>query len=575
MFDELAKVAQQCSKELVSRAALAARGIIGQIIIDEVKDGEAALKTVVKTVSVLQSVIRDGLRPDASMFSKELGINDDQEKKDSPAGMVALPENVDEAILIEFLSQQSSVTEEMERLILKLETASDDETMATLKRILHTLKGEAGVLGLSQVGRICHEVEGYIEEKGMGISTDKLLGVTDWFSQIFDAYAGKGSMPSDADHLISRLFSEEEGEKVDSSSPEKESPGPLSCESGESKKDESSGSLPDLDPDLLSDFIAESKEHLDSADLQLLALETDPENVEAINAVFRAFHTIKGVAGFLELKDFFLLAHEAESLLDRARKGEVVFSGQVVDVTFTALDRLKHYVGELGGILSSGKPLTTDDTLPKLLTDIRGAGSGSKQINDSPKPVSAEERKIGEILVEDGVATQADVDDALEEQKRREVPRLGQLLVGQKQVAAKDVASALRKQQGVIKVRDTVKLDTDRLDRMIDAIGELVIAESMVGNDPDIKDIVSERVHRNLRQLGKITRELQEIGMSMRMVPLKSTFQKMARLTRDLAKKSGKKINFIMNGEDTKLDKGHVIALDRIPAEIIKYARSV
>ena len=97
----------------------------------------------------------------------------------------------------------------------------------------------------------------------------------------------------------------------------------------------------EMDPELLKDFIEESKEHLSAIELNMLALETDPEDHEAINAVFRPFHSIKGVAGFLNLKEIHHLSHEVENLLDAARSGKLAVTDSVIDIVLTASDILK------------------------------------------------------------------------------------------------------------------------------------------------------------------------------------------------------------------------------------------
>jgi len=85
------------------------------------------------------------------------------------------------------------------------------------------------------------------------------------------------------------------------------------------------------DPELLTDFIVESREHLTSIELQLLALDQDPANQEAIHAVFRGFHTIKGMAGFLDLNAVRDVAHEVETILDMARNSQLAITPQVID----------------------------------------------------------------------------------------------------------------------------------------------------------------------------------------------------------------------------------------------------
>jgi two-component system chemotaxis sensor kinase CheA len=120
-------------------------------------------------------------------------------------------------------------------------------------------------------------------------------------------------------------------------------------------------------------------------------------------------------------------------------------------------------------------------------------------------------------------------------------------------------------------VRETLKVDAGRLDLLIDMIGELVIAESMVSQSGELRSVCSPELARSMTQLDKITRELQEMGTGMRMVPIRATFQKMARLVRDLAKKSGKQVEFVTTGEETELDKSVV---DKIGDPLIHMIRN-
>jgi two-component system, chemotaxis family, sensor kinase CheA len=393
------------------------------------------------------------------------------------------------------------------------------------------------------------------------------------------------------------------------------------------------------DKDLLQDFVMEAREHLDNADVHLLTLESDPHHDEAMNAVFRAFHTIKGVAGFLALDDIQALAHEAENLLDKARKNELSLVDAAMDITFEAVDMLKRQVGYVNDALTNHKPLEGDAGLPGLAAQIKRISSGKLDVRQDPDelPPSAPEQKLGEILMEStgvspekieealalqqqtstvkpfgelvvemGVATPEQVEEALKIQQEdpsagktgeilsrmgilggddiettlksqagtRQTPKLGEVLVKSGVAEARDVAQALRSQrmqQGIGQAREPVKVDAERLDQLVDAIGELVIAESMVSQSAALTDGASTELARYLAQLDKITRELQEMGMSLRMVPIRSTFQKMARLVRDLAKKAGKQVDFNSEGDDTELDK---TVIDKIGDPLIHMVRN-
>jgi two-component system chemotaxis sensor kinase CheA len=101
----------------------------------------------------------------------------------------------------------------------------------------------------------------------------------------------------------------------------------------------------------------------------------------------------------------------------------------------------------------------------------------------------------------------------------------------------------------------SVKVDTRKLDNLVDMVGELVIVQSIIQEDPVLQSTVDERLTRNMAQLRRITSDLQRNAMSMRMLPIRQTFQKMARLVRDLSKKNGKPVELTLSGEDTELDR--------------------
>ena len=281
-----------------------------------------------------------------------------------------------------------------------------------------------------------------------------------------------------------------------------------------------------MDEEIAQAFILESTELLSDADGHLLHLEKEPTDREALNAVFRGFHTIKGVAGFLDLKDVERLGHATEDLLDKARDGEVALSGAALDLVFESTDRLKLLIGQIPKILESGV-VHTDPAVTPLVERIRS-------------------------LI--GMLVQEDVSGALELE-----PSDG---------SAEQSAEAMPAQ---VQMADApIRVDAERLDRLVDAVGELVINEGMVAQM--VKDQIPDpHMLRQLQRLAKITREVQELAGSLRMVPVRASFRKMARLARDVAKKAGKRVNFKVSGEDTELDKSVV---DRIGDPLVHLVRN-
>src|SRR3954469_23165310 len=104
---------------------------------------------------------------------------------------------------------------------------------------------------------------------------------------------------------------------------------------------------PAEDPELIADFVLESREHLTSIESQALALERDPSDTEALNSAFRGFHTIKGLAGFLELWHVQELAHQVEAVLDRARNGQLILTPASIDVILQAADYLRRWMAHI------------------------------------------------------------------------------------------------------------------------------------------------------------------------------------------------------------------------------------
>jgi chemotaxis protein histidine kinase CheA len=221
--------------------------------------------------------------------------------------------------------------------------------------------------------------------------------------------------------------------------------------------------------------------------------------------------------------------------------------------------------GDLGGLIQAQKTarnvrlgeilveegLISEDELQEALELQRGDGSS---------------RRIGEILISLGRLDHEHVEKALKIQENRKETKLGEILL-QKKIGAPDkVAAALREQkqsefmlqavqsQGA----HTVKVETQKLDGLIDLVGELVITQSLVVSNESVKQLKEQKFNKDLAQVSRITSELQRNAMSLRMVVIKNTFQKMNRLVRDLAHKFEKDVEFHTQGDDTEIDRNMV-----------------
>ena len=310
------------------------------------------------------------------------------------------------------------------------------------------------------------------------------------------------------------------------------------------------GVIDDEDKEIITDFISESLENLGSIEINVMDLEQDPTDLETINAIFRPFHTVKGVSGFLNFNKINKLAHAVENLLDKARNRELTIDEEIIDLTLDSVDLLKQMIENVQSSLDTGIPSEGD-------LDIR---SQVARIEHFANPGDGHEQKrLGQILVSKEVLSEGELADALHIQEEAQNRKIGEILVEEKKAGINEVVSALRDQKKSSRpVRLQVKIDTGKLDNVVDMVGELAIAQSMLRQNELIKENQSRKLDHIINQLNQITSGLQKTAMSLRMVPIKHTFQKMLRLVRDLAKKGGKEVGLVMSGEDTEIDRNMV-----------------
>ncbi len=304
------------------------------------------------------------------------------------------------------------------------------------------------------------------------------------------------------------------------------------------------------DESLTRDFIAEGLEYIEEIEVNILNLENEPENKDFINAIFRPFHSIKGVASFLNLEKIRGLAHNLESLLDKARNGEIAVTPSLIDVVLDGADALKALIGQLRDILEGKKGESVDLDIPSLELRIHKIEQGFD--------TELGAKKIGQILVDDGFISEGTLEQTLKLTELSPDKKLGQSLIEEGIVKPKQVAQALRKQVDQVNDLTTVRVDTIKLDDLIDMVGELVITQSMIQQDLKNQLNADKGLTRNIAQFFRITSSLQRVSTSMRMIPIKQTFQRMSRLVRDLAKNAGKNISVELVGEDTEIDRNMV-----------------
>jgi len=534
-----------------------------------------------------------------------------EEKSAGGTGEVVLPEWIDAAMFEEFLAAEKSAIDDLEPLILDMENGSAEAT-AEFKRRVHTIKGECGVVGMYDLQELCHTVEDFIIQCGdKARRTDRLLQFRDWFDKAITAYSQMKNPKPPASKLIDVLKSEygvkekaaepavkdeeleEPKDDVEKAIMEEAAQAPVPEPKPEPVKGAAPArAVPIKEPvkatpttnapkkiagmeeftisreeetlSMIGEFLQETAEGLTEADQILMNIEADGLDSEKINALFRVFHTIKGVAGFLEFKDITALAHITETLLNLVRQGTRELIGYALDLVFDSTEMMRSMIGQVRKAAEEDVPVPINERLQPLIDALQDSIDGREPPEDY-NPVLSRQKMLGEVLIEDGGVDPDKVKDALDHQVDSGL-RIGEQLVADGAAKPKQIAQALRTQKQAAgekvavaaKLKETVKIDLERVDSLVEMIGELVIVESMVVNADAIVSIQEPRINNYLSQLGKITRDLQRVGMRMRMVPIRGVFQKMARMVRDLSRRNDKKINFEQSGEDSEMDRSMV-----------------
>ena len=296
--------------------------------------------------------------------------------------------------------------------------------------------------------------------------------------------------------------------------------------------------------DVLDDFAAETGDLL--AEAESLMLEGKTLAGDDMSSLFRAFHTIKGMGAYLSLPRIEALAHGVEDRLAPVRDGS-----QPQDAAMRAL-----VLAGIDGLRALATQIRTQHgdkgSLPPAAMVLAGLmGLTLNEPEPAAETTSDAIPRLGDLLVEQGVPR-----PAIEKAAAALAPgeRLGDKLVQQGSVTREEVEEAAVKQQAVKTSSDGfTRVSIGRLDELMNMVGELLIAQAMVGQEATTS--ASTRLSQMVTRQGRILRDLQVLSLSLRMVPLKGLFQKMARAIHDTSRKVGKEIEFRIVGDDTEIDR--------------------
>ncbi|UOS00656.1 chemotaxis histidine kinase/response regulator CheAY2 [Helicobacter pylori] len=372
--------------------------------------------------------------------------------------------------------------------------------------------------------------------------------------------------------------------------------------------------------EIMEDFLIEAFEMNEQLDQDLVELEHNPEDLDLLNRIFRVAHTIKGSSSFLNLNILTHLTHNMEDVLNRARKGEIKITPDIMDVVLRSIDLMKTLlvtIRDTGSDTNNGKENEIEEAVKQLQAitsqNLEGAKEGTKE---APKEEVKEEAKKENIkenrenkaksptakdfASDNPLANEPDLDytnmsveeveaeierllnkrqEADKERRaqkkqeakpkqevasKTETPKTETPKAPKTETKAKAKADTEENKAPSIGVEQTVRVDVRRLDHLMNLIGELVLGKNrLIRIYGDVEERYDgekflEELNQVVSSISAVTTDLQLAVMKTRMQPVGKVFNKFPRMVRDLSRELGKSIELIIEGEETELDKSIV-----------------
>lgn len=320
--------------------------------------------------------------------------------------------------------------------------------------------------------------------------------------------------------------------------------------------------MDDFEKEVKLDFLTEALQLLDDSEQAFLALEGDKNNADLMNQIFRLAHNLKGTSRAVGFGDVAEFTHEFENLILKIKEGHVELSDGVVSLLLECNDHVSVMIRMLNMDLNS----TFDSK--EIIEKIQGALSGNIPTSSSKAEV---EVVVEEVMMEETISAE---DIALLESFEANLNAPAEVLtMEQKEKRAEsffpaakpaveatalkvEVEAEQKKTAAPAKANnedDSIRVSLSRVEMLNNVVGELVIIQTVLNQHRD--EVSNALMLKSLTQLAKLSKEIQTISMSLRMVPLKQTLQKMQRIVRDTSKALDKKVTLELIGEDTEIDK--------------------
>lgn len=366
--------------------------------------------------------------------------------------------------------------------------------------------------------------------------------------------------------------------------------------------------------EIMEDFLIEAFEMNEQLDQDLVELEHNPEDLDLLNRIFRVAHTIKGSSSFLNLNILTHLTHNMEDVLNRARKGEIKITPDIMDVVLRSIDLMKTLlvtIRDTGSDTNNGKENEIEEAVKQLQAITSQNLEGAKETSgakETPKEEAKEEIKENKTPTAENPASdnpladepdldyanmsaeevEAEIERLLNKRQEadkerraqkkqedqakpkqevapaKETPKTETPKAPKAETKAKAKADTEENKAPSIGVEQTVRVDVRRLDHLMNLIGELVLGKNrLIRIYSDVEERYDgekflEELNQVVSSISAVTTDLQLAVMKTRMQPVGKVFNKFPRMVRDLSRELGKSIELIIEGEETELDKSIV-----------------
>ncbi len=346
--------------------------------------------------------------------------------------------------------------------------------------------------------------------------------------------------------------------------------------------------------EILEDFLVEAFELIEQIDHDLVELESNPEDLELLNRIFRVAHTVKGSSSFLNFDVLTKLTHHMEDVLNKARHGELLITPDIMDVVLESIDRMKEL---LYSIKDNGNDTAIGMDILPICTRLTAISEGKELTKEVAEPKSLDQ-KIEELIEQDSSSSneeEVDVNSLSADEVEAEIERLLKQRKAEDQArrekkkeeietpvptskndtssdnkpsdskkSAKNAPAPAQDKSGGASMEQTIRVEVKRLDSLMNLIGELVLGKNrLLKIYEDVEERYEgekfiEELNQVVNSLSVVTTDIQLAVMKTRMQPVAKVFNKFPRVVRDLSRDLGKQIDLELEGEETELDKSIV-----------------